>query len=74
MAKGDTIRVILRDVVPETITARQNGRQLEMNTEKDSGISWTVIEEKTRGGTVVRTSRFRTDEVIAVHFEKVESG
>ena len=74
MAKGDTVRVDLRGAEPVTIVARQNGRVLETETEKDTGVSWTTVTEKTRGGTVIRTSKFRTDEVIAIHTEKVESG
>lgn len=69
MAKGDTIEVVYKTGVGTAIqvfTARQNGRQLGTRFEKDTGVNWFVVEELTRGGTIVAICRFKVEEVVAV--------
>jgi hypothetical protein len=64
MAKGDIVIVHPKDRGSLTYTAEKGGRTLDVQIEKDGGIQWLVIQTRTRGGTVVSTARFQTNELV----------
>jgi hypothetical protein len=66
MAKGDTIKVWMRDAETLEIVASQNGRTVEKEISKESGLNWLVIKEVTRGGTVIREMTVALSDVTAV--------
>lgn len=66
MAKGDSIKVWMRDSETLEIVATQNGRTVEKAIEKDAGINWLLIREQTRGGTVIREMTVALPDVVAV--------
>lgn len=67
MAKGDTISVWLRGVPePIRVTASKNGRKLTQEAEKEGGVMWVLIHEKTWTDVVVKTTKFSASDVIAV--------
>lgn len=67
MAKGDTIRVWLRGVPdPIEVRASKNGRKLAEDTEKEGGVSWWLIHEKTWTNVIVKTTKFAASDVIAI--------
>lgn len=61
--KGDQIKVQVKDQVTE-ITASVSGRTVEASTEKENGITWLVVKESTRGGTIVHEARFQMTDVV----------
>lgn len=73
MAKGDLVEVTIRvgdgTAVNYRTEARQNGRIIEHEFEKEQGLTWLVVTEKTRGGTIVMRSRFLISEVLTVREE-----
>ena len=77
MAKGDRIGVQIRTGGGNTfmgmIEAHQNGRVVDYSWEKDGGLQWLVVQEKTRGGTLIAESRFAATEVVSFHVEKKEA-
>jgi len=69
MAKGDYITALVRagdTIAPYGVTASQNGRKVDYEIATADKIVWVVIQELTRGGTVVMEFRFRADEVVGV--------
>ena len=72
MAKGDKITVLSRigesTVTSETM-ARQNGRTVYGEIEKEMGTAWYVVTEKTRGSTIVRKDRYALDSIIFIREE-----
>ena len=61
--KGDRINVLVRDHVTQ-IAASVSGRTVEATTEKEGGITWLVVREVTRGGTVIHEARFTMTDVV----------
>jgi len=70
MAKGDSITISTRTqsgaFTMPPVTARQNGRTVEMEWAKDGGVSWLSVKELTRGGTVVAEHRYAAADVVSV--------
>lgn len=66
--KGDHINVLVRDQVT-SISASVSGRTVEASTEKENGITWLVVKEATRGGTIIHEARFQITDVVM--WEKV---
>lgn len=66
MAKGDTIKVVTKSGNLLEVKAAQNGRQVTKNIEKDSGFTWLVVQEVTRGGTVVNETKVALVDVMSV--------
>lgn len=69
MAKGDRITVLSQmgsAANAHTIEARQNGRVVDIEFDKDQGVSWLIVTEKTRGGTLVRKDRFLVSAIVSV--------
>lgn len=69
MALGDKITIVYKTGVGTeagSISATKEGRVVEWRLEKDTGLHWLIVEERTRGGTVIRESRFAAPEVVAV--------
>ena len=76
MAKGDRIYIGIRDVQNGTVSgeviARQNGRSVTSETVKDSGINWLVVQETTRGGTVIEEIKVQLSDVVLIKTTKRE--
>lgn len=66
MAKGDTITVVTKTGSEIIVRAAQNGRVVRKSIEKESGISWLVIQEVTRGGTVINETQVSLADVMTV--------
>lgn len=66
--KGDRIYVGIRNgsegVVSGEVNATQNGRSVISTIEKDAGVMWLVLQEVTRGGTVVEEIKVQLSEVV----------
>jgi hypothetical protein len=72
MAKGDWIEVAIRDIGPLTTTARQNGRKVTGEFENEAKITWFVVREVTRGGTLVHEARYQVDAIVSIRKEVSE--
>jgi hypothetical protein len=75
MAKDDYVEVtatVGSDPVTWTIRAEKQGRNVDTAWEKDGNMQWFVIQEKTRGGTVVRENRCNAAAIIALTIVKKE--
>lgn len=72
MAKGDTIRLVVRGMDAITVSASQNGRNVEVEDRKIGSMTWLVVKETTRGGTTVREVRAPHTEVLGVDINKKE--
>ena len=68
MAKGDTITIDKAF----TVTASQAGRTVDLEWEKDGGINWAVVRERTRGGTLVREVKVAATSIISIEVSKKE--
>ena len=75
MAKGDQIFIGVRNegersaangFVSGVVTARQNGRSVTSKIEKESGINWLVVQETTRGGTIVEEIKVQLIDVVLI--------
>lgn len=65
--KGDRLYALVRagtGSVQVELTATVAGRNVTATTDKDAGITWLVLTEETRGGTVIRESRIQMPDVI----------
>lgn len=69
MAKGDVVEVQLHGEA-RRLVAEANGRYFQIESEKEQGLNWIVVIEFTRGGTQVRKSKFRAEEVVAIHHDR----
>jgi len=76
MAKGDRIYVGIRSgsegVVSGEVIAKQNGRSVTSTIEKDSGINWLVLQEVTRGGTLIEEIKVNLNDVVLTKTTKKE--
>lgn len=66
MAKGDSINVVTKTGSQISVVAAQNGRKVIKSIEKESGFTWLVIQEVTRGGTVVNETQIALVDVTSV--------
>jgi hypothetical protein len=74
MSKGDYITVAIRGLEgPWKTEASQNGRTVKHSFNTESGVKWLVIQEITRGGTVIQESRYPADQVLVMNM-KVKGG
>lgn len=76
MAKGDRIYIGIRDTqngaVSGIVEARQNGRSVKSETVKENNINWLVVQEITRGGTIVEEIKVQLNDVILIKTSKGE--
>ena len=73
MAKGDSVEVRVRgDDATHLLKAAQNGRKVNYTFEKDGNIVWLVVQEVTRGGTVIDEGRFPASEVTTIRRQAKE--
>jgi hypothetical protein len=67
MSKGDSATVGFKtgnEYKVQEIVARQNGRKVTYEFVNESKYNWLVVQEQTRGGTVVDEARFKVDDVL----------
>jgi len=76
MAKGDRISVGIRnDLGPLTsheIVAKQNGRSVTSTIENENKVNWLVLQEVTRGGTVIEEVKVQLNDVVLIKTTKKE--
>lgn len=73
MSKGDQYVVAIRGRdEPVLVTADKAGRKLVIDSEKDQGVNWILIHEKTWTDKIVKTSRFSASDVVAIISELKE--
>jgi len=75
MAKGDFIEVVA--VIGNTtgsyrVTAEKQGRSVESEWGKEGNQQWYVIQERTRGGTVIQEQRCAVASIVAITIVKKE--
>jgi hypothetical protein len=73
VSKGDIIVISTGRDENSVITARQNGRKVVLESEKDLGLGWVVAKEVTRGGTVIREARVVATEVVSITIERKDN-
>lgn len=67
MAKGDSIAIMIRGADnPVMVIAEKAGRKLVLDTDKDMGLSWILVHEKTWTDKTVKTSKFAATDVVAI--------
>ncbi len=74
MAKGDYIKIGVRgSSIVEVVEASQNGRRVELKSDKEANVQFIVATEITRGGTVVRKAMVPVSEVLFVEVSQKET-
>lgn len=77
MAKGDRISVGIRNdmgpLMVHDIVARQNGRAVTSTIENENKVNWLVLQEVTRGGTVIEEVKVQLSDVVMIKTSKREA-
>ncbi len=73
MAKGDRVEIGVRGSAQRVAEATQNGRRIDVSTDKEGGVQFLVATELTRGGTIVRKVMVPVTEVTYLEVNQKET-